>query len=263
MKLSAEGRRFIQSFEGYHDALPNGGCKAYQRQYKGKLDVPTIGWGCTEGVKPGMVWTRQQAEDAFDRELAKFESAVMRLVKVTINQHEFDACVSLSYNVGLGGGNVPGFSTSTVLRRLNTGDKEGAARAFMMWNKVGKFEVSGLTRRRAAEAAMFLKPVEEPHGPAMPQTVNSVEDRLPPPPASMAQSTEGQIAIGIKGTGLFELWQAFKDAWFGAKSGGAVHVMDLGSSLFFDERFWIGASLVFGGLLIWLKRRQKLTLWGV
>lgn len=91
----------------------------------------------------------------------------------------------------------------------------------------------------------------------------AVADSLPAPPASMAQSTEGKVAIGVKGTGLYELWVSFKDAWFGAKTGSGVQLMDLGANLFFDERFWMGALLVFSGALWWLKRRQKLTLWGV
>ena len=91
----------------------------------------------------------------------------------------------------------------------------------------------------------------------------AVAGTLTPPPASMAQSTEGQVAITVKGTGFYELWLSFKDAWSGAKTESGIHFMDLGSGLFFDERFWIGAGLVFGGALLWLKRRQKLTLWGV
>lgn len=91
----------------------------------------------------------------------------------------------------------------------------------------------------------------------------SVAEIHPAPPSSMAQSTEGQVAIGIKGTGIYELWLSFKDAWYGTKMTFAVPSMDFWTKLFFDERFWIGSCLVFGGLLIWLKRRQKLTLWGI
>lgn len=179
MKLSKSGRERIQGYEGYHDALPDGSCKAYQRVYNGKLDVPTIGWGCTEGVKMGMVWTRQQAEDAFDKEVAKFEDAVTRLVTVSINQNEFDALVSLAYNIGIGGkgkGAKPGFSTSTVLARLNKGDRIGAAKAFHMWNRAGGAIVNGLVQRRASEASLFQKPLTAEPIPAMPQTVSESKE---------------------------------------------------------------------------------------
>lgn len=167
MQISDEGMRLIKSFEGYHDRLPDGRCKAYQRQYKGKLDIPTIGYGCTEGVQMGMIWTEEEALAALRREIATFEAAVSKLVTVSINQNEFDAMVSLSYNIG-----KEGFGRSSVLRRLNNGDRVGAANAFDMWNKVGKYVVNGLVARRAREKALFLKPVAAPQLPAMPQTVS-------------------------------------------------------------------------------------------
>jgi lysozyme len=177
MNLSDDGRRRIQGYEGYHDALPDGSCKAYQRVYHGKLDVPTIGYGCTEGVKMGMVWTRQQAEDAFSKELAKFEAAVNRLVTVSMSQNEFDALVSLAYNIGIGGKAKPGFSTSTVLKRLNKGDRVGAAKAFHMWNKAGGAVVNGLVQRRASEASLFQKPTAAGSAPSMPQTVSESSEK--------------------------------------------------------------------------------------
>lgn len=177
MNLSDDGRRRIQGYEGYHDALPDGSCKAYQRVYHGKLDVPTIGYGCTEGVKMGMVWTRQQAEDAFSKELAKFEAAVNRLVTVSLSQNEFDALVSLAYNIGIGGKAKPGFSTSTVLKRLNKGDRVGAAKAFHMWNKAGGAVVNGLVQRRASEASLFQKPTAAGSAPSMPQTVSESSEK--------------------------------------------------------------------------------------
>lgn len=180
MKISDSGRERIQGYEGYHDPLPDGSCKAYQRVYHGKLDVPTIGWGCTEGVKMGMIWSRQQAEDAFSKELSKFEDAVTRLVTVPMTQNEFDALVSLAYNIGIGGkgkGEKPGFSTSSVLSRLNKGDRVGAAKAFHLWNKAGGGVVDGLVQRRASEASLFQKPVSAPSKPSMPQTVSESKEK--------------------------------------------------------------------------------------
>ena len=185
MKLSENGLRLIQSFEGYHDRLPDGRCKAYQRQYKGKLDVPTIGFGCTVGVLMGMTWTRAEADAAFSKELERFERCVIRLVTVEMNQNEFDSMVSLAYNIG-----EAGFAKSSVLSRLNKGDRLGAANAFEKWNKVGKFVEKGLTSRRKREAANFLKPVVAPEVPSMPQSVS------PPTPIRDTIKTVAPVAAG-------------------------------------------------------------------
>lgn len=167
MKLSDEGLRLIKSFEGYHTRLPNGDCAAYLCP----ANVPTIGWGCTEGVKLGMVWTEAQAEEGLLRELAKFEAGVTRLVTVEMNQNEYDALVSFSYNVGLGA-----LGRSTLLKRLNKGDRMGAAQEFRKWTRGGGRVLRGLVARREREAALFLKPVEAPEEPSMPQQVSEVRE---------------------------------------------------------------------------------------
>ena len=164
MNLSDEGYKKVKGYEGYHRALPDGSCTAYQTRYRGKLDVPTIGWGCTSGVRMGMVWTKQQAEDGLRREMAKFESAVTRLVTVPLNQNEFDALCLLTYNIG-----ESAFAKSTCLKRLNKNDRKGAAEALQWFNKVGAYTEPGLVQRRASEAALFMKPVAAPEDPAMPQ----------------------------------------------------------------------------------------------
>ena len=178
MKISEEGLRLIRSFEGYHTRLKDGSCAAYLCPAR----VPTIGWGCTEGVKLGMVWTEAEAEAALLREIAKFENAVNTSVTVEINQNEFDAMVSLAYNIG-----VAGFKRSSVLRRLNKGDRTGAAKAFHLWNKGGGRILAGLVSRRAREAALFLKPVAKPEEPFMPQAVEASKE--PPKPATVAVGT--------------------------------------------------------------------------
>lgn len=178
MKISDEGLRLIKSFEGYHTRLKDGSCAAYLCPAR----VPTIGWGCTEGVKLGMVWTEAEATAALLREIAKFENAVNTSVTVEINQNEFDAMVSLAYNIG-----AAGFKRSSVLRRLNKGNRAGAAQAFHLWNKGGGRILAGLVSRRAREAALFLKPVEKPEEPFMPQAVEP--SREPPNPATVVVGT--------------------------------------------------------------------------
>jgi lysozyme len=178
MKLSPAGRDRIKGYEGYKRALADGRCTAYQDTYHGKLDKPTIGWGCTEGVTMGMVWTVDEAEAALSRELAQFEAAVTRLVTVEINQNEFDALVALSYNIGAGA-----LGSSTVLRRLNAGDRLGAAEAFNLFNRAGGGVVAGLVSRRNSEAGLFLRP---PTGTpvSMPQTVEA--SAVPPKRSTVA-----------------------------------------------------------------------------
>jgi lysozyme len=171
MNLSDKGLAFIQSFEGYHTELPDGGCAAYLCP----AGVPTIGHGVTEGVRMGIVWTRQQADEAFRREMAKHEAAVMRLVTHDgMKQGHFDALVSFSYNCGTGA-----LAKSTLLKKFNAGDIDGAAHAFASWNKAmdpktGKLRpLRGLTRRRAAESAMFLAADDDE---LMPQAVGKAAE---------------------------------------------------------------------------------------
>jgi lysozyme len=156
MNVNDAGLELIKEREGYLLALPDGRCTTYYCP-AGKL---TIGWGCTEGIKPGDIWTKDQAEAALRRELAKHEAAVMRLVSVNLNENQFSALVSFSYNVGSGN-----LQKSTLLKKLNKGDYPGAQKEFVNWNKAtvdGKLvELRGLSIRRAQEAALFATPTAE------------------------------------------------------------------------------------------------------
>jgi len=156
MKTSPAGLALIKRFEGLE-------LEAYQDV----AGVWTIGYGHTgPEVKPGLKWTEQVAEAALTRDVEWCEEAVASRLRVAINQNEFDALVSFVFNVGVGGESRPGFSTSTALKRLNAGDRAGAADALTWWNKATingvLTEVTGLTRRRAAERELFLKPVAAP-----------------------------------------------------------------------------------------------------
>ncbi len=120
-------------------------------------DVPTIGYGHTKGVKMGDVITEAQAEQFLREDLEEAEKTVLRLVKVKLNQNQFDALVSLVFNIGTGN-----FTRSSVLRFLNAGDYKTAADRFRLWNKQkqrdGSFkELKGLTKRREQERELFLK----------------------------------------------------------------------------------------------------------
>ena len=145
--VSAKGETLIKSFEGCR-------LKAYLPTPN---DVPTIGWGTTgPDVKLGMVWTQKQADDRFTAHVAEFAAKVAKLVGPKVTQNQFDAMVSLAYNIGTGG-----FGSSTLLKLHKAGDYKGAAAQFGRWNKQAGKVLNGLTKRRAAEAALYAAVVSE------------------------------------------------------------------------------------------------------
>lgn len=121
-------------------------------------DVWTIGYGHTKTATQGMRITEAQAEELLRSDIRWAEDTISRLVKVNINQNQFDALGSLVFNIG-----ASQFSKSSVLRRLNAGEYEEAANAFLMWTKqrdkkTGKMNVlPGLVKRRQEERALFLR----------------------------------------------------------------------------------------------------------
>ncbi|HAS1728215.1 lysozyme [Enterobacter cloacae] len=145
MQTSEKGVALIKEFEG---------CKL--TAYQDSVGVWTIGYGWTQPVdgKPiraGMTIKQETAERLLKTGLVSYESDVCRLVKVGLTQGQFDALVSFTYNLG-----ARSLSTSTLLRKLNTGDYATAADEFLRWNKAGGKVLNGLTRRREAERALFL-----------------------------------------------------------------------------------------------------------
>lgn len=110
----------------------------------------TIGYGHTGGVNPGDVITQDQADAYLLGDLTKFSNSVVALLHVPVTQNQFDALVDFAYNVGPGN-----LANSTLLRKLNAGDYQGASEQFLVWNKAGGVVMPGLVRRRAAEQALF------------------------------------------------------------------------------------------------------------
>lgn len=183
MRLSEKGLDLIKSFEGYHSKQPDGSCKAY----KCPAGVYTCGWGCTEGVGPLTHWSQAEATEALANEMRKHERAIESMVKVPLNQHQFDAIVSLCYNIGAG--NV---KKSALLKHLNAGDYARAASHFsdFKYSRVSgvtakqykvadgtKVALAGLVSRRAAETDLFLEAT--PNEP-MPQKVEPPRTKLTP-----------------------------------------------------------------------------------
>ena len=114
----------------------------------------TIGYGHTKTAKPGMKITERGAEELLQHDLAWCEDAVRKNVKVPLTQNQFDALVSFVFNVGEGA-----FRKSTLLKKLNAGDYEGAANEMPRWKRGGGKVLRGLVRRREAEKKLFLKQV--------------------------------------------------------------------------------------------------------
>ncbi len=133
----------IESFEGLRLSA-----------YRDSAGIPTIGYGHTADVHDGDVITQQEADDFLAVDLHQAESSVYKaLWGVALTQNQFDALVSLTYNIGGGA-----FKKSQVVKRILDRDYSGAADHFLDWNKAGGEVVQGLANRRAAERALFLTP---------------------------------------------------------------------------------------------------------
>lgn len=114
-------------------------------------DPWTIGWGSTgPGIKRGVRWTQEQADAALLEHVEAVGRDVDACVRVPIASHQKAGLVSLAYNIGTGA-----LRKSTLLRLLNEGDYKGAAGQFGRWNRAGGRVLPGLTKRRAAERALF------------------------------------------------------------------------------------------------------------
>lgn len=141
MNVSTAGMKIIQGFEGLE-----------LKAYKDIVGILTIGYGHTgKDVKMGMTITKAQAEDLMRGDLERFEDAVLAALNAKPTQNQFDAMVSLAYNIGAGA-----FTESTLVRKFNKGDVQGAAAEFLRWTKAGGKEVQGLVRRRHKERDHFL-----------------------------------------------------------------------------------------------------------
>lgn len=148
MRISPVGLDLIKKHEGLR-----------LKSYLCPAGVWTIGYGTTgPNVKPGMKITREEAEDLLFADLRKFELNVLAACKPAVpNQAEFDAMVSLCYNIG-----PANFKKSSVVRLFKLGNKEDAALAFNLWVKANdpktgkKVTLPGLVRRRAEESQLFL-----------------------------------------------------------------------------------------------------------
>lgn len=147
MKLNNNGYMLITEFEGFSS-----------KPYLCPAKIPTIGFGSTyypDGTRVTLLdkeINKQQAIEMFKTIADKFASKVSKLVNTPLTQNQFNACVSLAYNIG-----IANFMNSTLLKLVNKNHNDILiGLEFKKWNKVNKKEVIGLTRRRNYEADIYF-----------------------------------------------------------------------------------------------------------
>lgn len=148
MQISDNGLTLIKQFEGLS-----------LKPYLDVVNIPTIGWGSTyypDGKKVTIQdkeITEQKACEILEYIANKdFGSNINKVVKVPLNQNQFDSLVSFSYNIG-----TKNFNWSTLLKKLNLSDYKGASLEFARWNQSSGKVLNGLVKRRLAEKELFLK----------------------------------------------------------------------------------------------------------
>lgn len=267
-RTTRDGLNLIKTFEG--EKLVAYLCPA---------GVWTIGVGHTSAaglpmVVKGMKITPQESDAIFQQDIDRFENQVESLLAkagVTVAPYEFDALVSLAFNIGIGA-----FRTSSVFTRLARGDRAGAAAAFLKWTKAkttkrtpeGKFvtelvELPGLVRRRQAEKLLFEGEVQRAlekamyaAGTAMPRKV-----ARPTPPKTMATSKTGNAAVATGSAGALVAVEAAREAVHqaqsardSAQSAGELFGVSGSTALILGAAVIIIAAAAF----IWWDRRRKL-----
>ena len=143
MKMGEKGIDLIKHFEGFRSTV-----------YLCAAGVPTLGFGSTHGItmaSPPI--TAEEGLELLMLDIAKFERGVNRLIDVPLNQNQFDALTSFAFNLGNGS-----LQASTLRKKVNREDYEGAADEFPRWVFAGGRKLNGLVKRRYAERALFLTP---------------------------------------------------------------------------------------------------------
>ena len=148
MIVSPEGLDIIKSHEGLRLSA-----------YQDSVNVWTIGYGTTSNVKPGQTISLQQAEEFLRRDVRVFEAAVKANITVPLAQNQYDALVSLVYNIGPGN-----FKKSPVVKAVNTQAPDKVLEAAFLYHSYGRGGVflNGLKKRRLKEFELFKKKTQEP-----------------------------------------------------------------------------------------------------
>ena len=139
MKISEDGLELIKKFEGCETTA-----------YQDSVGVWTIGFGHTKGVEEGQTCSVEDAESMLADEMDEYEGYINNMVKVDLQQHEFDALVAWVYNLG-----PTNLGESTMLKVLNGGQFDRVPDEMNRWTRAGGEILEGLVRRRQAESLMF------------------------------------------------------------------------------------------------------------
>jgi len=139
MKISEDGLELIKKFEGCETSA-----------YQDSVGVWTIGFGHTKGVEEGQTCSIEDAESMLADEMDEYEGYINNMVKVELQQHEFDSLVAWVYNLG-----PTNLSESTMLKVLNGGQFDRVPDEMNRWTRAGGEILEGLVRRRQAESLMF------------------------------------------------------------------------------------------------------------
>lgn len=234
--------------------------------YLDPVGIPTIGIGHVirqgEPYKVGQSITREESRRLFKEDTAWAVNAVNKLVTRPINQNQFDALVSLVFNIG-----EEAFSRSTVLRETNCGNFDEAAKGFALWNKSRRRVLKGLVRRRKAEANLFLTPANDPvpvksNSDAPIKTDSSVKTiDAPPPDGSTATATKLTIAGLTVPPALAAIIRLVQDAI----AGGFIDAKTIGDGVisFLTNNYkyvFLGIGILIAFLTI-KKLFKQITLW--
>ena len=155
--IGPAGIALIKAFEGCARRRADGRFEAYPDPGTGGAPW-TIGWGATgpgrDGpIGAGTVWSQAECDARLERDLARYAADVAEAIgDAPTSQPQFDALVSFHYNTGA-------IARATLTRKHVAGDHAGAAAEFARWNRAGGRVMNGLTRRRAAESALYRKRV--------------------------------------------------------------------------------------------------------
>jgi lysozyme len=225
------------------------GCKL--KAYRCPANVCTIGYGHTSAagapmVNDGMTITQAQAEDILKRDLVKYEIGVMDLVKVKLTQNQFDVLVDFAYNAGVGN-----LKSSTMLKKINSGDLDAVPAELMKWTKGGGKVLPGLVRRRQAAGAWW----------SADQHVEEQEQRTDPDPVpvrTMADSKQGNAALLTAGLGSLGVAKEVA-----AQAKDASDVADQFMGLLSNTNFVIMVAIIGAGAAIWYWRKQNMDQHGV
>lgn len=185
----------IKEFEGFR-----------ARAYRDAVGVWTIGYGHTSlagppAVRPGMRITRKEGERILRRDVERFAAGVVEALgphAAKLNDNQFGALVSFSYNVGLGA-----LRRSSVLKAVKAGRLDDVPGKLMLWTKAGGRRLKGLVRRRRAEGRLFVTPPNKSGPPvAVAAKTRARQEAVRP-------SAPTQVAIGGGAVALFTLAQLY------------------------------------------------------